>query len=87
MLVYLACAALVAFLALLFWPGDPAGLRVERLFSERSPMFFPVGTFTLLSGLIAVGLYWIWSKLAKWRQEKDRRLDERRKLPPATRKR
>jgi hypothetical protein len=78
-LVYLACAALVVFLALLFWPGDPAALHLERLFAERSPMYFPVGTFTLLSGLIAAAVYWLWRKAARRRQERER---ERHARPP-----
>jgi hypothetical protein len=78
-LVYLAGAALVAFLALLFWPGDPAKLRIERLFAERSPMYFPVGTFTLLSGLIAAAVYWLWKTAAKRREDRER---ERHERPP-----
>jgi hypothetical protein len=85
-LVYLACAAVVVSLALLFWPGDPAGLHIERLFAERSPMYFPVGTFTLLSGLIAAAIFWLWRKAAKRRQDRERERHER-PLKPSGRRR
>jgi hypothetical protein len=86
-LVFVFVAACIAFVALLLWPGDPAGLRVERLFAERSPEFFPVGTFTLLSGLIAAGLYWAWTKIMKMKQERARLREEKVKLRPKADKR